>query len=70
MAQDAFRLAPEDEFPHPAEPAPNFNESGYVNAFDSASGAGGWMRIGNRVNEGYAERPRQDASRRRRTKAA
>ena len=27
----------------------------YVNGFDPVQRSGGWMRIGNRVNEGYAE---------------
>ncbi|PTD19975.1 DUF7064 domain-containing protein [Sphingomonas fennica] len=50
-----FRLDPADEYPHPAGPEPNFNESVYVNAFDDGTGIGGWMRLGNRVNEGRAE---------------
>lgn len=44
-----------DEYNHAPGAEPNFNESVYVNAFDAARGSGGWMRIGNRVNEGYAE---------------
>jgi hypothetical protein len=51
----AFTLSPRDEFPHRPDESPNFNESVYVNAFDSSGRVGGWMRIGNRVNEGYAE---------------
>ncbi|WP_380878042.1 hypothetical protein ACFB49_15290 [Sphingomonas sp. DBB INV C78] len=50
-----FRLDPADEYPHPAGPERNFNESVYVNAFDDGTGVGGWMRLGNRVNEGRAE---------------
>lgn len=50
-----MRLEPRDEFPHPPEEAANFNESVYVNAFDPLSQVGGWMRLGNRVNEGHAE---------------
>jgi len=50
-----FRLVAEDEFAHAPGPEINFNESVYVNAFDQASGMGGWMRLGNRVNERYAE---------------
>jgi hypothetical protein len=50
-----FRLDPDDEFPHPVDPAPDFNESVYVNAFDHRLGLGGWARVGNRVNEGHAE---------------
>ena len=33
----------------------NFNESVYTNGFDPAKRIGGWMRLGNRVHEGYAE---------------
>jgi hypothetical protein len=51
----SFRLSPEDEYPHTPDSSPNFNESVYTNAFDPASGMGGWARVGNRVNEGYAE---------------
>lgn len=50
-----FRLDAADEYPHPAGPEPNFNESVYANAFDDETGVGGWMRLGNRVNEGRAE---------------
>lgn len=44
-----------DEHPHDPGDDPTYNESMYVNAFDSAQGLGGWFRIGNRINEGYAE---------------
>lgn len=54
-APEGFRLGPEDEYPHPADDAVNFNESVYVNGFDPRLKAGAWMRLGNRVNEGYAE---------------
>ena len=51
-----FLLVPGDEYPHPPDPAlVNFNESVYTNAFDGRQQVGGWMRIGNRVNEGHAE---------------
>lgn len=50
-----FILNPEDELPHPAGPEVNFNESVYLNGFDAKTGAGGWMRLGNRVNEKHAE---------------
>jgi hypothetical protein len=53
--EGAFTLRPEDEYPHQPDASPNFNESVYANAFDAAGKIGGWMRIGNRVNEGYAE---------------
>lgn len=40
---------------HPPDDLVNFNESVYANAWDASSRMGGWMRLGNRVNEGYAE---------------
>jgi len=51
---DRFVMRPEDEFMHRPD-AVNFNESVYTNAFDVGSPVGGWMRLGNRVNEGHAE---------------
>jgi hypothetical protein len=48
-------LDPEDEYTHEPEAAENYNESMYLNAFDLGLQAGGWFRLGNRVNEGYAE---------------
>ena len=48
-------LDPEDEYPHEPEEAENYNESMYLNAFDAEREVGGWFRLGNRVNEGYAE---------------
>ena len=50
-----LRLDPRDEYTHPPEPAGNYNESMYFNAFDSARRIGAWVRIGNRPNEGHAE---------------
>jgi len=55
MTTPGMRLEPKDEFPHPLEAARNFNESVYWNCFDPNLGMGGWMRLGNRANEGYAE---------------
>ena len=49
------RLEPADEHPHPPGTAKNYNESMYFNVFDPKGMAGGWFRIGNRPNEGYAE---------------
>jgi len=49
------RLDPSDEYMHELGPEPNFNESMYINCFDPANQVGGWFRIGNRANEGYAE---------------
>lgn len=48
-------LEPQDEYPHQPDEAENYNESMYLNGFDIESEVGGWFRIGNRVNEGYAE---------------
>src|SRR5687767_14124976 len=50
-----MRREPADDFMHAPESATNFNESRYYNWFDPAAGMGGWVRMGNRVNEGYAE---------------
>src|SRR5690606_36630330 len=50
-----FIMRPEHELMHRPDGSANFNESVYTNGFDTASGAGGWMRLGNRVNEGHAE---------------
>src|SRR5579862_7273068 len=60
MADDAApklitRLLPEDEYTHTPDAAANYNESMYFNVFDHATQVGGWFRIGNRPNEGYAE---------------
>jgi hypothetical protein len=48
-------LLPEDDAMHPVEDVSNFNESAYYNFFDRTTRTGGWVRIGNRPNEGYAE---------------
>lgn len=53
--QARYRLTGQDEFTHPIEEAHNFNESMYLNLFDHKQQLGGWFRIGNRPNEGYAE---------------
>ena len=55
MTAHGFRLGPEDERPHVPDAAASYNESVYANAFDAQTGAGGWMRLGNRVHEGNAE---------------
>ncbi|MCC7075899.1 MAG: hypothetical protein IT198_02120 [Acidimicrobiia bacterium] len=51
-----MQLLPEDEYMHDVEAASHFNESMYFNVFDPQAGIGGFVRIGNRPNEGYAER--------------
>ncbi len=48
-------LEPEDEYTHEPDPVSNYNESMYLNGFDLQRELGAWFRIGNRVNEGYAE---------------
>ena len=48
-------LEPEDEYTHEPDAAENYNESMYLNAFDLGQEVGGWFRLGNRVNQGYAE---------------
>ena len=50
-----IRLDPSDEYMHELGPEQNFNESMYINCFDPTHQVGGWFRIGNRANEGYAE---------------
>jgi hypothetical protein len=59
MAEQAVgfttRLEPQDEYTHTPDKALNYNESMYFNVFDPKTKIGGWFRIGNRPNEGYAE---------------
>ena len=50
-----LRLEPSDELMHPLEDASNFNESMYFNVYDPGERIGGFLRLGNRANEGYAE---------------
>ena len=50
-----LRLEPSDEYLHPLETASNFNESMYFNVYDPHERVGGFFRLGNRANEGYAE---------------
>src|SRR4051812_26273684 len=49
------RLTDVDEGVHAVGTAANWNESRYVDFWDSQQRLGGWFRIGNRVNEGHAE---------------
>jgi hypothetical protein len=51
----SVRLEPADEYLHPNTGEPHFNESMYFNFFDAGQKLGGFLRIGNRPNEGYAE---------------
>lgn len=57
MAAPEIRIAldPQDELNHDPGEIANFNESMYFNAFDRKGVCGSWFRMGNRVNEGYAE---------------
>ncbi len=48
-------VKPEDDYTHPLGPEENFNESVYFNFFDREKQTGGFLRIGNRANEGHAE---------------
>lgn len=48
-------LNPSDDYNHEPDDASNFNESMYFSVFDRSQRMGGWYRLGNRVNEGYAE---------------
>lgn len=50
-----IQLKPEDEYTHTPDAAQNYNESMYLNMFDHEQKVGGWFRLGNRPNEGYAE---------------
>ena len=51
----------DDDLMHPADDDPNYNESRYYNFSEpnglggTGGGLGGWVRMGNRPNEGYAE---------------
>ncbi len=55
MLEIVGNVKPEDDYTHPLGPEPNFNESVYFNFFDRSRRLGGFVRIGNRANEGYAE---------------
>ncbi len=50
-----LRLEPQDEYMHAVDEATTFNESVYTNFFDPQQRVGGFLRIGNRPREGYAE---------------
>tara|TARA_B100001079_G_scaffold96606_1_gene82984 strand:- start:3985 stop:4464 length:480 start_codon:yes stop_codon:yes gene_type:complete len=55
MSDFIVKLDPEDEFNHIPDSSSNYNESMYFNVFDHDKKMGGWFRLGNRPNEGYAE---------------
>jgi hypothetical protein len=48
-------LTATDEGLHEVGEADNWNESRYVDVWDPERRVGGWLRLGNRPNEGYAE---------------
>jgi hypothetical protein len=50
-----YKFSVEDESTHTPDASPNYNESVYVNGFEPERQFGGWMRIGNRINERHAE---------------
>jgi hypothetical protein len=55
MVRIVGNLTEQDDFTHELGPEENFNESVYFNFFDRSQNRGGFVRIGNRANEGYAE---------------
>jgi hypothetical protein len=55
MAKIIGNLVAEDDYTHPLGSEPNFNESMYFNFFDPKQSIGGFVRLGNRANEGRAE---------------
>ncbi|MBM4266559.1 MAG: hypothetical protein FJ144_08120 [Deltaproteobacteria bacterium] len=55
MAKIIGNLVAEDDYTHPLGPEANFNESMYFNFFDPGNRWGGFVRLGNRANEGRAE---------------
>ncbi len=55
MVKIVGNVKPEDDYTHPLGPEENFNESVYFNFFDRSQNRGGFIRLGNRANEGYAE---------------
>ena len=55
MVKVIGNISAEDDYTHTLGPEENFNESVYFNFFDRTQNRGGFVRIGNRANEGYAE---------------
>jgi hypothetical protein len=55
MSELKVMLLPSDDLMHPNTGESNFNESAYYNFFDRKNRLGGFIRLGNRPNEGYAE---------------
>jgi hypothetical protein len=55
MAEHRVILLEQDDLMHPNSGESNFNESAYYNFYDRTRKLGGFVRLGNRPNEGYAE---------------
>ncbi len=55
MAERKVVLLETDDLMHQNTGESNFNESAYYNFFDRNQRAGGFVRMGNRPNEGAAE---------------
>src|ERR1700687_2968906 len=55
MAERKVVLLEQDHLMHPNTGESNFNESAYYNFYDRSQRLGGFIRLGNRANEGYAE---------------
>ena len=55
MGEYQVILLEQDDLMHPNTGESNFNESAYYNFYDRAQKTGGFVRLGNRANEGYAE---------------
>lgn len=55
MAKIIGNLRPDDDYTHELGSETNFNESMYFNFFDTSKNMGGFVRLGNRANEGRAE---------------
>ncbi|HUO04660.1 MAG TPA: hypothetical protein VMU16_05630 [Candidatus Binataceae bacterium] len=55
MGEVKVMLLDQDDLMHPNTGESNYNESAYYNFFDRNERIGGFLRLGNRPNEGYAE---------------
>ena len=55
MADAELILLPTDDLMHENTGEENFNESAYYNVYDPARRVGGFVRLGNRPNEGHGE---------------
>ena len=54
MSDFIVKLDPEDEFNHIPDSSSNYNESMYFKVFDHDKKMGGWLKLNNSPNEGYA----------------